>query len=235
MKRASTNEYTNSWLATFATRVAAAQTDREIRFLLRHLTANAVVLDLCCGTGRHANPLARSGLTVIGVDRSRYALELAARERSGAHYIEADVAELPVKGPFDAAICMWQSFGWSDDDANRGFLARARDLLQPRGRLVLDIYDRRFFEANQGARISTRAGTRVVERKTLNGTRLTVELQYDGAAGTETFDWRVYTPTEIIAEAGSVGLGVVCCCAEFDEAVPASAAVPRMQLVFAPR
>ncbi len=42
------------------------------------------VLDLGCGTGGHASPLARSGMTVVGVDRAPKMLEVARAKAKSA-------------------------------------------------------------------------------------------------------------------------------------------------------
>ncbi len=41
---------------------------------LLDLQPGARILDLCCGQGRHAVPLARAGYRMIGLDRSTYLL-----------------------------------------------------------------------------------------------------------------------------------------------------------------
>src|SRR5262249_28310777 len=74
------------------------------------------VLDLCCGTGRHAIPLQRRGMRVCGVDSSRTLLAHAAgrAERVGARpvWVRGDARELPLKNAmFDAGICLFNSIG----------------------------------------------------------------------------------------------------------------------------
>lgn len=52
-------------------------TEAPSRWILRqlnHLTPGARVLDLACGSGRHARALAAAGFSVLGVDRDRQAL-----------------------------------------------------------------------------------------------------------------------------------------------------------------
>ena len=55
------------------------------------------VLDLACGPGRYAIPLAQAGYVVTGVDRTRFLLKIA-RERAGraaanVEWVEQDMRE----------------------------------------------------------------------------------------------------------------------------------------------
>jgi SAM-dependent methyltransferase len=74
-----------------------------------HASPGDRALDVGCGTGQEAVYLARAGLSVIAVDSSRPALELA-RERAAAAGVELDLREgsafdLPVAdGSIDLAL-----------------------------------------------------------------------------------------------------------------------------------
>jgi len=226
--------YTDTWLDTFLP-VPPEQTRRELDFLHRHLPLPGFrrIIDVCCGSGRHANGLSDMGYTVLGIDTNLNALARAQVRRSrDAYFAAADMREPPAIGPVDAVLIMWQSFGAYDDRTNGSVLALQHELLRPGGRFVLDIYNRGFFEDHQGSRRSDRDGRTVFEEKWLEGDRLHIRLRYGESDDTDTFEWRVYDPDEILVEARATGFDIVCCCAGFDEAQPASRSVPRMQLVF---
>jgi len=89
------------------------------------------LLDLCCGTGRHAIALQRRGARVTGVDSSRKLLELAQEkaERVGSfpRFVLGDARELPLRGgSFDAAICLFNSIGYGTDAEALAMLREAR-------------------------------------------------------------------------------------------------------------
>ncbi len=233
-----TNVYSPTWFATFLAPYAPAQTERELAFLTRQLPLPdyRTVLDLCCGSGRHAIPLAARGYVVTGVDRDESAVAQARRQAGDSvTFVRGDMRELETAAPgtFDAAICMWQSFGYFDSATNMDVLRQMRDRLRPGGRLILDVYHRTFFEEHQEDRRFELGGRAIVERKRMTGHRLTVTLDYGPDLAPDVFDWQLYTPEDLVALAATMGLRPVVVCAEHDEARPATPASARMQLVFA--
>ena len=79
---------------------------RDIAFWQRiAATANGRVLELGCGTGRVSIPLVRSGVDLVGVDRSQPMLDRAgararrapSREPRAPAFVRADIRDLPFK------------------------------------------------------------------------------------------------------------------------------------------
>jgi SAM-dependent methyltransferase len=101
------------------------------------------VLDLCCGPGRHSVELARRGMLVTGVDRTRpylrRARRKAAREGLEIDFVEQDMREPLGQARYDVALNMFTSFGYfaspSDDLRVAANLRRA---LKPGGVLLMD-------------------------------------------------------------------------------------------------
>ncbi len=102
------------------------------------------VLDLGCGPGRFALPLAAAGCEVCGVDTSGYLLEKA-RERAQAWGVEvaweqADMRTKSHPAYFDLVVCLWSSFGYFEqrkDDLET--LRRGCENLAPGGKMVVDV------------------------------------------------------------------------------------------------
>ncbi len=100
------------------------------------------VLDLGCGPGRHALPLARAGYPVTAVDTSRLLLDQLKADRGELpiEIIEADMREFRREQAFDLALAMWTSFGYFKDEADHvRVLDNIRASLTGNGRLVLDL------------------------------------------------------------------------------------------------
>jgi len=241
------NVYPPRWFAAFLGRVDPQIIATEVEFLERVLPQPAfrVVLDLCCGVGRHAIPLSASGYSVIALDRDALALDVVrqasrGRDRCGPETVLGDMRALPVRSSsLDAIICMWQSFGYFDTHTNRAVLADCVRALRPGGRLIVDLYHRAYYELTVGTRRILRGETEISEIRAVEGERLHVTLTYGGTAGydarekTDELDWHLYSADELAADAVTVGLQLVLSCTEFDEARSPTSDDPRMQLVFA--
>jgi SAM-dependent methyltransferase len=103
------------------------------------------VLDAPCGHGRISNRLADRGCDVVGVDASELFLDIAREAGSEVDYRLGDLRDLPVDGPFDAALSWFTSFGYFDDDGNRRVLSEYRRVLRPGGRLLIETHNRDHF------------------------------------------------------------------------------------------
>lgn len=230
------NSYSPTWFSLFLDSIQPNQTETEINFLTRHLPnpPDAAILDICCGSGRHANLLAARGYQVTGIDLDRTAIEKARQQATGrVVYRQLDMRHLAeLAGSFDAAFCLWQSFGYFDEATNIDILEQISGQLKPQGRLILDVYHRGFFEKHQGRHTFERSGLKITETKFMSGHRLTVRLDYDHLDAPDRFEWQLYTPAEFRAIAEPLGLACLVVCANFDERQEASETIPRMQLVF---
>ncbi len=77
-------------------------------------------LDLGCGPGRHSIALARRGIEVTGVDRTRHYLELAETaakaSRIKVEWVEEDMRRFVRPKAFDLAIVMFSTIGFFEDE-----------------------------------------------------------------------------------------------------------------------
>ena len=92
-------------------------------------------LDLCCGTGFHAQTILELGWTVTGVDLSTDQLRLA-RGRVGhrAELLQGDAADLPfAEGSFDL---VFTAFAHTDVEDFAAVVTEAVRVLRPDGALV---------------------------------------------------------------------------------------------------
>lgn len=99
------------------------------------------VLDLGCGTGGHAAPLAERGYAVVGVDRSPDMLERARQRSSAARFVLADITTVEVSETFDAVLMMFAVLGYQVSNADAlAALRSARRHLTPGGLLLCDVW-----------------------------------------------------------------------------------------------
>lgn len=222
-----------SWYRVFGGPVPFEQTDVEVAFLTRVLPLPGFrrVLDVPCGYGRHAAALADRGYEVTGVELDPAVAAEARRRAPGAEIVEGDMRSLPIHTEQDAVICMWASFGFWDDATNADLVAQMAGPLRAGGRLVLDVFDRRFFEPRQGERERDVNGLVVRERHRVRDQRLHVQLEYGDSDDRDSFEWRLYEPDELAALAP--GFRAVVLCQDWDEATTPDGSRPRYQLVLA--
>jgi SAM-dependent methyltransferase len=107
------------------------------------------VLDLGCGTGNHAFPLAKRGYKVTGVDRSpnmlAEALSKVARFKSqtqlSPEFLQGELRSLNLGRRFDAVLMMFAVLGYqvSNEDVLAA-LTTVRRHLKPHGLFVCDVW-----------------------------------------------------------------------------------------------
>jgi 2-polyprenyl-3-methyl-5-hydroxy-6-metoxy-1,4-benzoquinol methylase len=124
--------------------VPAEATRAEVDFAERagRPRAGSRILDVPCGSGRHALELARRGHRVIGLDVSAEAVgfaRAAARgERLDLDLRVGDMADVPADLRVDLAIHMGNSFGYLEHAGTQRFLAAMAGLVEPGGTLIVD-------------------------------------------------------------------------------------------------
>jgi len=167
-----------------------------------------VVLDLCCGPGRHAIALSKRGFRVIGVDRSLFLLGKA-REKARAARVETeficeDMRRFLRPRAFDLILNMFTSFGYFEDKKDDlKVLVNIHENLKPGGACLIDVIGKEWLaKVFQPTASSTEAdGTIVIQRHEVldDWTRLKNEwiMIKDGQARTLQFHHTVYSGQEL--------------------------------------
>jgi SAM-dependent methyltransferase len=206
------------------------QTASEVEFIatVLDLPAGAPVLDLCCGWGRHAIPLAGRGLAVSGLDFSAYHLELARKAAAEAgvevDWVESDMRTIPrPDASLRAVISIFTSFGYLDDTDNQRVLDEVARVLAPGGRFLLDVINRDWMmDAFRETDWTEDAeGNVVLERRSWDAThgRVNVDWTHIDTAGRRRrhhHDERIYTLQELELLLALAGLPVRAAFGGFD-------------------
>jgi SAM-dependent methyltransferase len=118
--------------------------EQIVSALLELLPARARVLDVGCGYGRIAIPLARAGFDVDGIDVSPNLVEAAhaAAEADGlaVSFTVGSMTDLPYEdASFDVALCLWSAFNelLAEDEQVRT-LVELRRVLRRRGFALIE-------------------------------------------------------------------------------------------------
>jgi SAM-dependent methyltransferase len=228
------NTVSPTWFGVFLDRIPESQTLSEVEFVARNLPRPlfTCILDVACGSGRIAIPLAERGYDITGVDTDAAAIEQARRRApTSAQFRQLDMRQLDVvEGEFDGVLVMWHSFGYETDDGNRAQLSLIASRAKRGGRVIMDVYNRDALARFPAHETSERGGVMIESRRVWNGNRLAVSLRYSNGE-TDAFEWRLYTPVEFAQLAEACGLRVLTACAWNDERVPPSGEHARMQFV----
>jgi SAM-dependent methyltransferase len=152
-------DYADAYDALYRNKDYEGEVDLIERVLTRHGLGGARrVLDLGCGTGNHALPLARRGHTVAGVDRSPGMLTRA-RAKAATENLEpsvvfhlADIREFDLGQRFEAALMMFTVLGYQFEDADlMAALAVVRRHIEPGGLFIFDVWNGRAVLADRPA------------------------------------------------------------------------------------
>lgn len=147
------------------------------------------VLELGCGSGRVAIPLASDGHRVVGVERSAAMLERA-RARARRAGVELELHEGDVRGlslgeRFPLVLMVLNTFLMLEPGDRRACLARAREHLAEGGRFALHVFQ------PDPAKVAGYEGAVVEEGtfETESGSRVTVFTSTRATVDRSTFTW----------------------------------------------
>jgi SAM-dependent methyltransferase len=133
-----------------AEKLSDAQILREVNFIEDRLgiERGGSLLDLGCGTGRHAIELAKRGYEVVGFDLSLAMLARAGEEAQDRYvkmnFVQGDMREMAFEEQFDGVYCWGTSFGYFEEEKNILVIERMRRALRTGGLLLLDVINRDF-------------------------------------------------------------------------------------------
>ena len=109
----------------YGRRLGPERSKQEADFIRRlaELQSEQAVLDVPCGDGRIAIPVAEARCIVVGIDQNERLIGRAKKHgTSGARFEVGDMRELRWKEEFDCVINWFGSFGYFDSDRNREVL-----------------------------------------------------------------------------------------------------------------
>jgi len=139
--------FNDDFIRTMA-KVTDADIAREANFIEESLgcEAGATILDLACGTGRHAVELASRGYQVVGFDLSLAMLARASDEaqdrRQKINFVQGDMREMTFEETFDGIFSWNTSFGYFDEEKNAAVIAKVHRALKKGGQFLLDVVNR---------------------------------------------------------------------------------------------
>ncbi len=136
--------------------------DQAVRWMDSKLALSGKrICDLGCGPGLYAERFAAIGSQVTGIDFSQHSLSYANRElqkkKLPIQYLHADYLKNSLPTGFDVVTLIFTDLCALSPDQRLNLLRRMRDMLNPGGRIVLDV-------ANEAALTKKRELTQIEDR-----------------------------------------------------------------------
>ncbi len=183
------------------------------------LAPGAKILDLACGPGRFALPLAKRGFRVVGLDICEVYLEQA-RAKAQEHklqieFVHGDMRAVPFENEFDAVINLFTSFGYFEQEEDHlQVLREVHKCLKPGGRFLLELQNRDWLIKNFRPRNwQEYQNFFVLEESQMNFARNRIESRWIVLRGAErkeyTLSLRVFTLAELLELFAQAGLKVL--------------------------
>ncbi len=146
------------------------------------------ILDLGCGPGRHALPLAQRGCRVTALDSSallldklRSAMAASDVEASQIEILHQDMRTFSRPGHYDLITSLWTSFGYFDDEQdNLELLRQCHSNLNAEGVLLIDTVGKEYLTRNLQP-VHARDyddGRILIERPVLNDNMTRVSIEW---------------------------------------------------------
>jgi SAM-dependent methyltransferase len=189
-------------------RVSDEETKKDVNFIcdVLELHEGAKLLDLFCGAGRHSLELARRGYSATGIELNNDYLEMGKRLGKGfaiaPKFIQGDVRYIDFGQGYDAAIVMFQSFGYFSDEEDESVLRKVFHALRVEGRFLIEILNRDWILKNFIEIQETEFdGIHVAEKRDFDAltSRNNFIIQRQGKDGgvTKRGSWRLYSAHEM--------------------------------------
>lgn len=209
-------EFFNQIAESYEEEVFTRNTVAEVDFVIEELSlpTGSSIVDVGCGTGRHAIEFARRGYSVTAVDQSSGMLAVARRnaEKAGVKisFVEAAAQNFVAQAKADAVISLCEGalclFNEDDDiwGKDMAILANMAESLKPSGRFLVTILS--------AFSLIRRADNNMIANGTVDLFTLTSRMINEcGSAenqvsvkGIE----RYYTPSEFVRMANRIGLKI---------------------------
>ena len=185
----------------------------ECDFIEKELGRNKTtrILDIGCGTGRHAIEMTKRGYKVVGIDLSesqlKRARKKAAKEKLKIDFQRHDARKLPFKSEFDLVIMLCEG-GFSlmeTDQMNFEILKEATKALKSKGKLIFTTLNGLFplfhsvekFCASEAQEGNVTYKSSTFDLMTFRDRKITVVEDDAGNKKELECDERYYVPSEI--------------------------------------
>ena len=179
------SEWYKDWFNTDEYLLVYKHRDRSEAEILKNLVLKNVerekvklVLDMACGSGRHAISFAQAGFDVTAIDLSENLLNVAKsnaeKEKVNVDFILSDIRKFNPEKKFDLVLNLFTSLGYFEkDDENAKVVQKAFELMNSGGWFVLDYFNKNYILNNLiPITVENIAGKRITQTREIKNNRV---------------------------------------------------------------
>ena len=179
------SEWYKDWFNTDEYLLVYKHRDRSEAEILKNLVLKNVerekvklVLDMACGSGRHAISFAQAGFDVTAIDLSENLLNVAKsnaeKEKVNVDFILSDIRKFDPEKKFDLVLNLFTSFGYFEKDEENGeVIQKAFELMNSGGWFVLDYFNKNYILNNLiPITVENIAGKRITQTREIKNNRV---------------------------------------------------------------
>ena len=179
------SEWYKDWFNTDEYLLVYKHRDRSEAEILKNLVLKNVerekvklVLDMACGSGRHAISFAQAGFDVTAIDLSENLLNVAKsnaeKEKVNVDFILSDIRKFNPEKKFDLVLNLFTSLGYFEkDDENAKVVQKAFELMNSGGWFVLDYFNNNYILNNLiPITVENIAGKRITQTREIKNNRV---------------------------------------------------------------
>ncbi|MCW8803995.1 MAG: class I SAM-dependent methyltransferase [Ignavibacteriaceae bacterium] len=204
-------------------KVYSHRDETEAEKLVELITKNLIlqrgssVLDMACGSGRHAITFAKMGFNVTAVDLSERLISEAKKNalQTGVKidFVLSDILEYETSSRFDLVVNLFTSIGYfENDEENFSVIKKAYNLLNQGGYFILDYFNKDYLLKNLiPTTIFSENGFRITQNRSIEGARIVKKITIENDGSVEEFyeSVRLYDYEEILNYIKKAGFATI--------------------------
>ena len=225
------SEWYKDWFNTDEYLLVYKHRDRSEAEILKNLVLKNVerekvklVLDMACGSGRHAISFAQAGFDVTAIDLSENLLNVAKsnaeKEKVNVDFILSDIRKFNPEKKFDLVLNLFTSLGYFEkDEENRGVIQKAFELMNSGGWFVLDYFNKNYILNNLiPITVENIAGKRITQTREIKNNRVEKNIIIRNGEKESHYQEsvRLYSKEEVIKILERTGFEIVKIFGDFD-------------------
>ena len=195
-----------------------SEAERLVELIVQTLSIkpDSKILDMACGSGRHAIIFAKKGFYVTAVDLSQRlmseAKENAIQNDVKIDFVLSDILDFETTERFNLTLNLFTSFGYFDNDEdNFRVILKANELLIDGGYFVIDYFNKNYLLKNLiPTSVFSENGLRITQNRIIEGNRVRKNISIESNGLVEEYyeSVRLYNHDEMLTHIKKAGFNI---------------------------